>query len=1147
MVNRKTRDRLFHDLNFTDDTQITHRLDSNSSNENLILLNNVLSHLNELYGESLAHLSIKYIFYNKIYKPFVEFCNNKNIFYMKGLTLGLIKEYVSIDAEKCENILFQIDSKLIDIEEAFSERFFYLDYLKAHYLELMKKEKVEKVFHERKYLLFNSYCRENNISYMSEIKRETLICFGFGKNIGSKKKYEINKRLKEYLVDIMDDDEKEYLYNYIKNVYSKELMKISIGSVFRESRYVTFKIFCNDRGVNNLYDLTLEIQNEFLNLYDTNDSKKKYFSKLLKNEYLRIVEKYSDSGEEIQIKEIYKNNRERKIIEEKYYKIVSIDDIFEYDYKAFRHIMTQLKLEGISNLYELVNYNKIKFKKLPGVGNKRYTEIKLLIEKKIARVNKIVDILYNEEFVLDDVIISIIKKRSTKEIFSLLDLNKYAEKYPNIKLTDYCNIKYRNIDDIKFAIMLIDVRCKLDSIIDLGKIIDEIEIEKFSKTEMLIFDKVILSRLECEEVSRQENIEINKVKKTLKNIIDKIDHAFEVGKFIDFLFFIYGDSKSGDFSLIEKLINKKDVKLIEIIKSNVVYFMIYDEDRNTINYSDREKELGFLYDELKKLPNYGDKNVLIEVIKNSNKERICGREIDDFIYGGLYKSILDKNGIILYESYYYKANISKIQLFEFYLRYFHTEPFRVNKENTQLYNEFLDKLGTGYKVNIRSIDGVKIRNKNLILTAPRTYSHIDLVGVDDVTQLHIKNILDNKLSKKKSVNALELYNKINEYYPDSVYNKHHLYSLIDYYFDDYQTSTGNSLDITRKGEKIPTKTDEIYNICKSNGSVMTIRKLIEITNWSNSRICNIIDNSNEVIKLGPYRCAIIRDLIDENIEREFLEEINKSFEDGYCFSIDFYKNNVKNNMVLNNFAIENAIYSHKEISSLIKYFSKDIFGNNNLLFKKDSEIRTIEDVIAKKYTGRITKNELTKFLKDNGYSKITLYKAINKLLERKLFVRISRDEYEAYSKFSVQKDIIQRIDEIAKKSINEKSFFIPKRHISELNSILRFEKYELNQFLITSILELIGYKLISGNKKNYVDEINVIVDKNSTYCDIDTLIYNILKNDYEGEMHRDNIHDFLMSKGFYSSFVDEYIKKIKREMYINKLISIDDDGIIELK
>lgn len=504
-----------------------------------------------------------------------------------------------------------------------------------------------------------------------------------------------------------------------------------------------------------------------------------------------------------------------------------------------------------------------------------------------------------------------------------------------------------------------------------------------------------------------------------------------------------------------------------------------------------------------------------------------------------------ENGVKLVDNYYYKENISKICLFELYLKYYHKKPFRVSSKSAEEYNKFFEeKFDMNMKMNSRSLEGLGSRSENIILVNPRTYSHIDLVGIDEVMILHMKKILDLRLSKKDCVNAKEIYDVMDEFYPDEFYSKHHVYSLINHYFDEYTTSKGNSLDITKKGKKIHSKTDVIYDICKSNSSIIKIKDLKEKTEWSMNRIYNAIDNSDDVIKLGPNKCVIIEDILNDDIKKKIKEIANKALEEGYAFTKSIYSNYILKDKELKEFVNKYDIKQSKEIASLIKYLDDEISGNNNFLYRKNQPIDCLEEAIKAKYFGYITKNELKDFLLQNGYSQISIYQTMDRIVSKGFYVQMDKEKYLVREAFKVNEELLKKVLKFAEDNIGEYGHFIPNIHINKMKSEFDFGEYELNQFTVSNILEGNGYRRLFRYKmKNNLDVVVLVEDK-SKYKDIDLLAYDIIKDEYAGDMDEKCVYDFLADKGIYEKTEELIFKKMYNDMNINGCIKVENGKVV---
>ena len=1108
-----------------------------------------LDYLKDNYLSDIEKMSIADIFYSKTFDLFNSFCRENSIDRIDKLTRENLEEFFGTleNQSNRKKMEFKVNHVLEEIGESFSSGIFELQYLNMFHKDTVRETDIEDVFDERKFLIFNEFCQNNGIRTISDLNSNDIVRFSFMKSVGRKKREEVEKRIEEFLFDILGDTEEDCIYSYIKDTYPNDLMEKKITDIFKEYKYTLFRIYCSDNDILTLYELDVDSQRRFFIKFETKESINKAILSILKKEYMSIIKKNVILSKIIPDENFVIEDPNQKNIEKNYFKLVSIDDVLPDKYAAYCCMKEKLKEEGVENLLDVMAYDVSKLKHVSGVGEKRYSEFRDYLENKIHECREIAKIIKNENFVLNDRIYSVVKEKTIREVIVALGLKEERKAYNLDEIGQYQGVKYSDIDDYSLIKNLIDIKDNLEKIVDIKKTVKSLGIQNYSEIDKKILREIIINKKSEEKISHELGLSMEAVRKYEKSIIKRINRILDDRKFSIALRILYNDYRNMDMEKLYDYIDDEDKIIIDIIKSNIVVGIFYIPETDTMSYFQICAVMNNPKKEIDKAPVFGDISYIRSVLSKYREINVDDKTFVELLKNTEYSKILSENGVKLVDNYYYKDNISKICLFEMYLKYYHKEPFRISKESVEEYNKFFsEKFGMNMNMNCRSLEGLGARSENIILVNPRTYSHIDYVGVDEVTVLHMKKILDLRLSRKSCINAKEVYDVMKDYYPEDFYSKHHVYSLINHYFDDYSTSRGNSLDITKKGNKILSKTDVIYDICKENDSIINIKDLKEKTEWSMNRIYNAIDNSEDVIKLGPNKCVIIEDILTNSIKEKIIKISEDAFKEGYAFTNSIYNEYILKDPELRKFVNRYEIIHAKEIASLIKYLNEDIVGNNNFLYKKGQKITSLEDVIKIKFSNYLSRDELKEFLLNCGYSQISIYQTMDRIVSKGIYVQIGKEDFLIKENFDVDDKVKKVLVDFVDSKMDEFRYFIPNKYLDEMSEIIDLEKYSLNQFIISNLLEMEGYRRLFRYKmKNDLDVI-VLVEKDSPYKDIDELTHDILEKKYDGEMDEKSVYDFLSEIGIYEKTDDMLFKKMYNDMNINGCIKVDEEGIVSL-
>lgn len=1109
-----------------------------------------LEYLRENYSEDVKKMVISEVFYSKKFVDFVEFCTKNELYSMYDLKQEEFDSFLDgiQDPTVRNRFGFTINNIINEMASSFGKFFFELEYLKKYHSEHIKDKNIDNVFISRKFLLFRDFCKDNGIKTLIELRKEDIVRFSFNRSVGRKKTDDIVKRIKEFLLQILGDNEDGDVFEYIKDRFPEELTSRPISEVFKEYKFVMFKIYCDEREIENIYELDQESQNMYFEKYDVVENKKKLIKDRLNEVYLEILK------ENLILKNVDsidlstgESGRTRLEIERNYYKSISIDTIIPDKYTAYQNIKRKLEENNVNNLLDLLNYDVTKLKYVSGVGEKRYSEFHEHLEDHIKKAKTFVKEIENEKFELDEDIFEIVKDKTIREILNIIGLRIERKAYNEDEISNYQGINYIDIGDYSLVETLISIQKSLNEIINIKKTISDLNLSDYEVVDRLVLERRIIGREPLEIVGEKFGLSAKKVAHVEDKILTNINTSLRERGFIAALKMIFGDERRIEITELEKYINPEDHEFLKILEKNQIEGLFYIEDLESIGYLDVKKLMNDIRIEIKKLPYFGELDDLRVYAERYHKTKISDKVLKNLIKLSERTSVPIEEQLKIFGKYYYKANISKIKLFEFYLRYFHTEPIHLDNKSVSEFNDFFyENFGMRMSMNKRSLEGLAFRSDELILVNPRTYSHIHFADVNEVALTHMKKILDIKLMKKNCVNAREIYEILIDYYPEEFWSKHHVYSLISYHFTDYKTSKGNSLDITLKGKELEEKTNIIYDICKKYDSIVDMKKLKKETEWPTNRIYNAIDNSSEVMKLGPNKCTIVEDILNDEVKAELKKLSEEEFKEGYAFTYPLFNNVVLENPVLAEFVEKYNIDDPKEIASLIKYVNPGIYGNNNFLYRKDQEITTLEEVIRRRHGEVLYRNEIEEFLLSNGYSHISVYQTISRILDKGVYVQVDVDKFVLRESLKVEQEYVDILVKFAKEESAKLGYFIPNNYLETILD-LGVPGDICNQFIITYILSNDGFKVMYRQKMKNNMDVRVLVPEDSKYDSIDHLAYDIIVDEYKGEMNERDLYDFLAEKGIYQKVHEVNFKKMYKDMKQNGYIVVDKKGNITLK
>ena len=108
--------------------------------------------------------------------------------------------------------------------------------------------------------------------------------------------------------------------------------------------------------------------------------------------------------------------------------------------------------------------------------------------------------------------------------------------------------------------------------------------------------------------------------------------------------------------------------------------------------------------------------------------------------------------------------------------------------------------------------------------------------------------------------------------------------------------------------------------------------------------------------------------------------------------------------------------------------------------------------------------------------------------------------------------------------------------------------FRWNPYLMKTILVMNGYRQITKVYNDYRFDKIVLVKENSLITSFEELVYFVLKNEYDGNMHERDVYEFLMEKGILREQDSPYSKVLPHELKnFDNLVNVDNIGIVTLR
>lgn len=513
------------------------------------------------------------------------------------------------------------------------------------------------------------------------------------------------------------------------------------------------------------------------------------------------------------------------------------------------------------------------------------------------------------------------------------------------------------------------------------------------------------------------------------------------------------------------------------------------------------------------------------------------------------ESLLIYYGYRINGEYASKERITLYQVLDEILKSYIKEPIRVDDEGAKkitkiakkYFNLVLDQSSRAIEARIRD-------NKNIILVDRLTFIHMDNYIFERKCLNKAFNYLNEIFNGQEIVNIEVVFNKFkDEFIKGGISNKLALYSLIQYYYgDEFKVGKGNTLDIYKDiNAELVNRDEKIVELINNNGGVITKDEIIKSLGWAEFKLENAIVDSDIIVRYGKTITTIDNFKVSDEEKNEIAAVINKlMFKEGYT-STNLLLKEMMFNPKLGPFIKRNNIDSNEILAAVIKKLFNNLKGHSNFIYNEYSKFKTIEDVVKDKFKDTFYKEEVKDFVYSFGYKGVMVGRTLNNIIDQGIFIEISNDEFVNIDNFNIDDFVVDETVKYVNEQMGNKEYLV----VSELSGyrrVLPVVDYKWNPYLIKSIVTRKGYKEIVRTFQDIRSEKVIVVRESSKIDSFADLLYYVISNEYEGNMHESKIYDFLAEKGLVTKQEFLLDKKMPYDLKISGKIKIDEVGRVEL-
>lgn len=1053
-------------------------------------------------GESynlVTENSIYEVFADNQYNTFRKYCKEANIEVVEEITEKHLEDYAYMPGVGAGKV------------NAVMERLNFLLSEGIQSDDSVSSVKVEEIFTDFKYRTFITFCKQKGIKTINELTDSHFNEYGLMRGVGVGKVKAV-KKIVEKRIELH------------KGTGNQELNKIfptSINEVFHETIFRFFRIFCSEHAIESIFDILGQHLLDYKNTKGVGE-----------NRVMAVEERLNAELAHHQAESVFAEE-ESSLSIGLHAVNLKIEEIFiERKYTTFRQYCES---RGIATLGQITSEQLYEYSSQPKVGKKKFEDVMKVLgfytdNKSVGTDNvfqsgeifeaikgiQVQAFFYNYGFQTKSISRLTIKEIEGKELSMLRE-----EFEPQLLMSLSQLLMKQKTPDTIISNMKLDLPDRDYSIIE----------HRFGMGKTL------------EEIGKQFGITRERVRQIAKKAIDKMaaylnrQHFPEIVKILspheafiteDQLVEIVGSQ----FSFIVDLLKQENI-LLEYYDRLGIFFL------SQVDKKALKQVEGFL-DDLPVAFSVADFHQSLEEtlqtigIENPTEEML--------------QHMLEKERYARYGEVYSRSRLSITQVLNYLFKHHIKEPLRVDEAGAA-YLQQLAKLHLDSEIgtSLRSIDARIREAEDVILVDSSTFLYFDSESFDEEFISQIEDYLNKQFESKEVVNTEEVYEHFHEEIEKlGIISKLHLYSIIRYYLDDkFIIGKGNTLNIfTSEYAKI-SREDRLIEYMKKFGGQCTKDQLLEVMKPL-YKIDFTVSQSKQLIPWGTNSVILVEKL---NFSKPELEQLKQFFlsglQEGFTTANKLYKDMMfdrKFSVLLRNKGIDEP----GKLPAIVKILIPTVKGHTNFLYLDGSKYNSIDKVIEDKFASETSRQEIRDFLLELGYKEMMVGNIMKRIINQGLFIDVDFNVLYPFKKLEVTDDVLQEIKAFSEEAQGEKAYLAInnlKGYRRKLPSI----QFRWNPFLLTSMLELCGYRQIKKNISDYRYDKLIVVKENSPLKTFENLVLYILENEYKGNMHEFSIYDYLMEHGIVKEQEYNHKKVLPYEIRNSEKLVFDNLGYVTIK
>jgi len=276
-------------------------------------------------------------------------------------------------------------------------------------------------------------------------------------------------------------------------------------------------------------------------------------------------------------------------------------------------------------------------------------------------------------------------------------------------------------------------------------------------------------------------------------------------------------------------------------------------------------------------------------------------------------------------------------------------------------------------------------------------------------------------------------------------------------------------------------------------------------------------------------------------ELEQLEsEVNRAMKNGYVFTYDL-QFELGFNEQLEPIIQKYNLLNDTTLIAILKWLLPNLYGHSKLLYWKDSSISKLEQVIANEHTDLIIRHEMSQFIERKGYSIQTITQMLSLVIQEKYFYHYTTVQYINAKQLCFSNEVKESLTAYLNEQMKENGYMSVYSMVGFTNELVPISEHQWTEWLIYQFAEQVGFKQIEVVNDYRYDRL-ILVKEDLQIERFDQLILHILKMEYDGRYHEEDLAHYLESKNLLNNS-----RQLPNTLHQSPYFTFDSFGFFQIR